>query len=37
MGWMSNETLGKVQFGWEITTENPGQNFQVNSYSVAFR
>lgn len=35
-GWMSNETLGKVQFGWEITTENPGQNFQVNSYSVAF-
>lgn len=35
-GWMSNETLGKVQFGWEITTENPGQNFQVDSYSVSF-
>lgn len=34
--WMSNETLGKVQFGWEITTENPGQNFAVNSYSVSF-
>lgn len=35
-GWMSNETLGKVQFGWEITTENPGQNFSVNSYSVSY-
>lgn len=35
-GWMSNETLGKVQFGWEITTENPGQNFVVDSYSVSF-
>jgi hypothetical protein len=35
-GWMSNETLGKVQFGWEITTQNPGQNFMVDSYSVAF-
>ncbi|MBW8805300.1 MAG: hypothetical protein JF587_15845 [Catenulisporales bacterium] len=35
-GWMSNETLGNVQFGWEITTENPGQNFVVNSYSVSF-
>jgi hypothetical protein len=35
-GWMSNETLGNVQFGWEITTENPGQNFQVDSYWVAF-
>ena len=35
-GWMSNETLGNVQFGWEITTENPGQNFMVNSYSVSF-
>jgi hypothetical protein len=34
--WMSNQTLGKVQFGWEITTENPGQNFKVNSYSVSF-
>jgi hypothetical protein len=34
-GWMSNETLGKVQFGWEITTENPGQNFVVDSYSVS--
>jgi hypothetical protein len=35
-GWMSNETLGKVQFGWEITTENPGENFAVNSYSVSY-
>jgi hypothetical protein len=35
-GWMSNETLGKVQFGWEITTENPGQNFAVTSYSVSY-
>ncbi|MBR7835704.1 hypothetical protein KDL01_20680 [Actinospica durhamensis] len=35
-GWMSNETLGQVQFGWEITTENPGQDFTVNSYSVSF-
>ena len=35
-GWMSNETLGKVQFGWEITTENPGQNFQVDDYSVSY-
>lgn len=34
-GWMSNETLGAVQFGWEITTENPGQNFAVNSYSAS--
>jgi hypothetical protein len=35
-GWMSNETLGKVQFGWEITTQNPGQNFVMDSYSVSF-
>jgi hypothetical protein len=35
-GWMSNETLGKVQFGWEITTENPGQNFEVDDYSVSY-
>jgi hypothetical protein len=34
--WMTNQTLGKVQFGWEITTENPGQNFAVDSYSVSF-
>lgn len=34
--WMSNETLGTVQFGWEITTENPGQNFAVNNYSVSY-
>jgi hypothetical protein len=33
-GWMSNKTLGKVQFGSEITTENPGQNFAVDGYSV---
>lgn len=31
--WMSNETLGKVQFGWEITTDNPGQNFAVTRFS----
>jgi hypothetical protein len=34
-GWMSGETLGAVQFGWEITTENPGQDFTVDSYSAS--
>lgn len=34
-GWMSNETLGKVQFGWEITTESSTKAFTVNSYSAS--
>jgi len=37
-GWLTNATLSTVQFGWEITsTNNANENFQVNSYSVAFR
>lgn len=35
-GWMSNEALGKARFGREITTGNPGQNFQVDNYWVSF-
>lgn len=35
-GWLSNATLDTVDFGWEITsTNNTGENFQVNSYSVS--
>jgi hypothetical protein len=35
-GWLSNATLNSVDFGWEITsTNNTGENFQVNSYSLS--
>lgn len=35
-GWMNNQTLGKVQFGWEISTANPGQNFALHWFDVSF-
>jgi hypothetical protein len=35
-GWFGNITLGEVQFGFEITNTNGGQNFNCNSYSVSF-
>lgn len=36
-GWLTNATLNSVDFGWEITsTNNAGENFQVNSYSLAY-
>jgi hypothetical protein len=35
-GWYGNVGLNQVQFGWEITsTNNTGQNFMVNSYSLS--
>ncbi len=35
-GWYGNVGLNQVQFGWEITsTNNTGQNFVVNSYSLS--
>lgn len=35
-GWFGNITLGNVQYGFEITNTNGGQNFAANSYSVTF-
>lgn len=35
-GWFGNITLGNVQYGFEITNTNGGQNFSSNSYSVTF-
>jgi hypothetical protein len=35
-GWLTNATLNTVDFGWEITsTNNTGENFVVNSYSLS--
>lgn len=35
-GWLTNATLTAVDFGWEISsTNNTGENFQVNSYSLS--
>ncbi|MFF9057125.1 hypothetical protein ACIRPQ_10285 [Streptomyces sp. NPDC101213] len=34
-GWMGNETIGDVQFGFEITSSAGGLNFQANSLTVA--
>jgi hypothetical protein len=34
-GWFGNITLGKVQFGFEISATNGTQRYQVNSYSVS--
>jgi hypothetical protein len=35
-GWLTNATLNTVDFGWEISsTNNTGENFVVNSYSVS--
>jgi len=33
-GWMGDETMGEVQFGFEITSSSGGLNFTTNSYSV---
>jgi hypothetical protein len=33
-GWMGNETIGDVQFGFEITSSSGGLDFQTNSMSV---
>jgi len=35
-GWFGNITLGKVQFGFEITSSSGGLNFTCNSYSVSY-
>lgn len=34
-GWYGNETLGNVQFGFEITSASGGKTFTTNSYSVS--
>jgi hypothetical protein len=34
-GWYGNETLGDVQFGYEITSSSGGLTFSTNSYSVS--
>jgi hypothetical protein len=34
-GWYGNETLGNVQFGYEITSASGGKTFTTNSYSVS--
>lgn len=35
-GWFGSITLGKVQFGFEITSSPAGLNFDCNSYSVSY-
>ncbi len=36
-GWLTNATLSSVDFGWEITsTNNTGENFQVNDYALSY-
>jgi hypothetical protein len=35
-GWISNVTMGNVQFGYEITSSSGGLDFTTNSYSVSF-
>ncbi|GAA0556616.1 GH12 family glycosyl hydrolase domain-containing protein [Chitinophaga japonensis] len=35
-GWMGNITVGKVQFGFEITSSSGGMDFICNSYSVSY-
>ncbi|WP_438432961.1 GH12 family glycosyl hydrolase domain-containing protein [Gorillibacterium sp. sgz500922] len=35
-GWFGNETLNRVQFGFEITSSPAGLNFMTNSYSVSY-
>jgi hypothetical protein len=34
-GWMGNETIGDVQFGFEITSSSGGLNFQTNNLTVS--
>jgi hypothetical protein len=34
-GWFGNETIGDVQFGWEITSSSGGLNFTTSRYSVS--
>ncbi|MET9513610.1 hypothetical protein [Streptomyces sp. NPDC002994] len=36
-GWWGNETIGDVQFGYEITSSSGGLDFRTNSFSVASR
>jgi hypothetical protein len=33
---MGNITVGKVQFGFEITSSSGGMDFICNSYSVSY-
>ncbi len=33
-GWFGDVTIGKVQFGYEITSSSGGRNFTTNSFSV---
>ncbi|MEV6419485.1 hypothetical protein [Streptomyces sp. NPDC051662] len=34
-GWWGNETIGDVQFGYEITSSSGGLDFTTNSFSVS--
>ncbi|MFD9982887.1 hypothetical protein ACFWZJ_21185 [Streptomyces massasporeus] len=34
-GWMGNETIGDVQFGFEITSSSGGLDFRTNSMTVS--
>ncbi|MFD5074576.1 hypothetical protein [Streptomyces sp. NPDC058371] len=36
-GWMGNETIGDVQFGYEITSSSGGLNFTTNNLTVSSR
>jgi hypothetical protein len=34
-GWMGNETIGDVQFGYEVTSSSGGLNFTTNDLTVS--
>ena len=34
-GWMGNETIGDVQFGFEITSSSGGLDFATNNLTVS--
>jgi hypothetical protein len=34
-GWMGNETIGDVQFGYEVTSSSGGLNFTTNNLTVS--
>lgn len=34
-GWMGNETIGDVQFGFEITSSSGGLDFRTNNLTVS--
>jgi hypothetical protein len=36
LGWIGNEMIDRVQFGFEVTSTSGGRNHSVNNYTVSF-